>query len=151
MGYDNVKVIDLNQDFWHRNKDELGRGLNPFEERYKTLLQNVTNWNNPQNYYEKIHTIGQIKELIHDYANVLLTEDPKIIGFCIFNTNIWFTLELCTYIKSIRPEVKMIVGGNNRSHYDPNHKLKEMIKLGVLESIVFGEGDVTVSELVDHL
>lgn len=152
-GYDNVKVYDLNQDFWHRNKDELGRGLNPFEERYKTLLQNVTNWNNPQNYYEKIHTIGQIKELIHDYANVLLTDDPKIIGFCIFNTNIWFTLELCTYIKSIRPEVKMIVGGPEAtaSHYDPNHKLKEMIKLGVLESIVFGEGDVTVSELVDAI
>ena len=40
-GYDNVKVYDLNQDFWNRNKDDLGSGFNPFEERYKTLLQNV--------------------------------------------------------------------------------------------------------------
>ena len=31
--YTNVKVMDFNQDFWYRNKDELGKGLNPFEER----------------------------------------------------------------------------------------------------------------------
>ena len=71
----------------------------------------------------------------------------------IFNTNIWFTLELATYIKSIQPDVKLIVGGPEAtaSHYDPAHKLKEMIKCGVLESIVFGEGDITVSELVDAI
>ena len=33
-GFTNVKVTDFNQDFWHRNKEELGRGLDPFEERY---------------------------------------------------------------------------------------------------------------------
>ena len=98
----------MNQDFWHRNKDELGRGLNPFEERYKTLLQNVTNWNNPQNYYEKIHTIGQIKELIHDYANVLLTDDPKIIGFLSLSILIFgLHLSCVTYIKVSNTAVKM--------------------------------------------
>ena len=48
-GFTNVKVMDLNQDFWYRN--DMTAGLNPFEERYRTLLQNVTNWNNPENYY----------------------------------------------------------------------------------------------------
>ena len=27
-GFKNVKVIDFNQDFWYRNKEELGMGLN---------------------------------------------------------------------------------------------------------------------------
>ena len=38
-GYKNVKVFDLNQDFWYRNN--MTAGLNPFHERYKTLLQNL--------------------------------------------------------------------------------------------------------------
>ena len=152
-GYDNVKVYDLNQDFWNRNKDDLGSGFNPFEERYKTLLQNVTNWNNPENYYEKIHTIGQIKELIHDYSHVLLTDNPEIIGFCIFNTNVWFTLELATYLKTINPQVKIILGGPEAtvSYYTNEHKVRDIVKCGVVDAVVFGEGDVTVSEVVDTI
>ena len=108
-GFKNVKVIDFNQDFWYRNKEELGMGLNPVEERYKTLLQDVTSWNNPQNYYEKIHTIGQIKDLINEYGDILLENNPSIVGFCIFNTNIWFTLEVCTAIKIKNPDVKILI------------------------------------------
>ena len=67
-GYKNVKVFDLNQDFWYRNKDELGKGLDPFEERYQTILQDVTSWNNPENYYSKVHVIGQVKDLINEYT-----------------------------------------------------------------------------------
>ncbi|MGA0276901.1 MAG: B12-binding domain-containing radical SAM protein [Candidatus Kariarchaeum pelagius] len=151
--FTNVKVIDLNQDFWYRNKEELGRGLNPFEERYKTLLQNVTNWNNPQNYYEKIHSIGQIKDLVNEYCEQLLENNPSIIGFCIFNTNIWFTLEVCTALKIKQPNIKIMIGGPEAtaSHYNPNHKLKEMIQSGVVDVLVFGEGDITVSEVCDTI
>ena len=148
-GFKNVKVIDFNQDFWYRNKEELGMGLNPFEERYKTLLQDVTSWNNPQNYYEKIHTIGQIKDLINEYGDILLENNPSIVGFCIFNTNIWFTLEVCTAIKIKNPDVKILIGGPEAtaSHYDAGHKLKEMIKMNIVDTVVFGEGDITVSEV----
>jgi len=151
--FTNVKVIDLNQDFWYRNKEEMGRGLNPFEERYKTLLQNVTNWNNPQNYYEKIHSIGQIKDLVNEYCEQLLENNPSIIGFCIFNTNIWFTLEVCTALKIKQPNIKIMIGGPEAtaSHYNPNHKLKEMIQSGVVDVLVFGEGDITVSEVCDTI
>ena len=65
--------MDLNQDFWYRN--DMTAGLNPFEERYRTLLQNVTNWNNPENYYSKVHVIGQVKDLINEYRDMLLELD----------------------------------------------------------------------------
>ena len=151
--YTNVKVMDFNQDFWYRNKDELGKGLNPFEERYKTLLQNVTNWNNPENYYEKVHSIGQIKDLIDEYSDKLLENSPSIIGFCIFNTNIWFTLEVCTALKIKQSNVKILIGGPEAtaSHYNAAHKLKEMIQSGVVDVLVFGEGDITVAEVCDTI
>tara|TARA_R110000796_G_scaffold181749_1_gene298336 strand:+ start:115 stop:1737 length:1623 start_codon:yes stop_codon:yes gene_type:complete len=151
--FTNVKVTDFNQDFWHRNKEELGRGLDPFEERYRTILQDVTSWNNPQNYYEKIHTIGQIKDLINEYRDTLLENNPSIIGFCIFNTNIWFTLEVCTALKIKNPDVKILIGGPEAtaSHYDANHKLKEMIKMNIVDAIVFGEGDITVAEVCETI
>ncbi len=150
-GFTNVKVMDLNQDFWYRN--DMTAGLNPFEERYRTLLQNVTNWNNPENYYSKVHVIGQVKDLINEYRDMLLENNPSIIGFCIFNTNIWFTLEVCTALKLKRPDVKLIIGGPEAtaSHYDPNHKLKEIIGSGVLDALVFGEGDITVAEVCDTI
>ena len=152
-GYPNVKLIDFNQDFWHRNKEELGRGLDPFEERYRTILQDVTSWNNPQNYYEKIHTIGQIKDLINEYRDKLLENNPTIIGFCIFNTNIWFTLEVCTALKIKNPDVKILIGGPEAtaSHYDPGHKLKEMIKMNIIDAVVFGEGDITVVDVCETI
>ena len=150
-GFTNVKVMDLNQDFWYRN--DMTAGLNPFEERYRTLLQNVTNWNNPENYYSKVHVIGQVKDLINEYRDMLLENNPSIIGFCIFNTNIWFTLEVCTALKLKRPDVKLIIGGPEAtaSHYDPNHKLKEIVGSGVLDALVFGEGDITVAEVCDTI
>ena len=119
-GFQNTKVIDLNQDFWVKNSDELDKGQNNFEQRYQSLLQNVTNWNNPENYYEKIHSIGAVKDLIDEYSDTLLENNPSIIGFCIFNTNIWFTLEVCTALKVKRPDVKIIIGGPEAtaSHYD---------------------------------
>jgi len=152
-GYKNVKVFDLNQDFWYRNKDELGKGLDPFEERYQTILQDVTSWNNPENYYSKVHVIGQVKDLINEYRDKLLENDPSIVGFCIFNTNIWFTLEVCEAIKDKNPNVKILIGGPEAtaSHYNPGHKLKEMIKLGIVDAVVFGEGDITVVEVCETI
>ena len=148
-GYKNVKVFDLNQDFWYRNKEELGMGLDPFEERYKTLLQNVTNWCEPENYYSKIHVIGQVKDLINEYRDKLLENDPSIVGFCIFNTNIWFTLEVCEAIKDKNPNVKIIIGGPEAtaSHYNEGHEIKGKIRKGTVDALVFGEGDVTVVEV----
>jgi radical SAM superfamily enzyme YgiQ (UPF0313 family) len=152
-GFDNVKVMDLNQDFWFRNKDELGKGVDPFEERYKTLLQNVTNWNNPENYYSKIHTIGQVKDLICDYRDKLLENDPSIIGFCIFNTNIWFTFEVCKAIKLKSPFTTIMIGGPEAtaSHYDEHHKIKQMLKEKIIDVVVFGEGDITITEVCDTI
>lgn len=152
-GFKNTKVMDLNQDFWVKNSDELDKGKNNFEQRYQSLLQNVTNWNNPENYYEKIHSIGAVKDLIDEYSDTLLENNPSIIGFCIFNTNIWFTLEVCTALKVKRPDIKIIIGGPEAtaSHYDPNHKLKSIIKSGVIDALVFGEGDLTVSEVCDTI
>jgi radical SAM superfamily enzyme YgiQ (UPF0313 family) len=132
-----------------RNKDELGRGLDPFEEKYHTLLQNVTNWCEPENYYSKIHVIGQVKDLINEYRDKLLENNPSIVGFCIFNTNVWFTLEVCEAIKDKNPNVKIIIGGPEAtaSHYNEGHEIKGKIRKGTVDALVFGEGDVTVVEV----
>ena len=44
--YTSVKVYDLNQDFLVKNN--MKGGYNHFYDRYQTLLQNVTSWNNPE-------------------------------------------------------------------------------------------------------
>jgi radical SAM superfamily enzyme YgiQ (UPF0313 family) len=152
-GYPNVKIFDFNQDFWYRNQDSLGSGVKPFEERYQSILQNVTNWNNPENYYEHIHSITSISDLIEEYSDSLLENNPSIIGMTIFNTNLWFSIEICKLLKEKNNDVQIILGGPEAtaSSYDEHHVLKDLLKDGTIDVVVFGEGDVTIVEVCNTI
>jgi anaerobic magnesium-protoporphyrin IX monomethyl ester cyclase len=151
-GYENVKVVDLNQDFWNRNREQLGNGVTPFEERYQSILQNVINWNNIENFKEHIQKIPEIQELIYEYAETLLSNSPKIIGFTIFNTNLFFTLEVLKVIKKLKSEVKILLGGPEAtaSYYNEVHTLKTDSK-DLWNVVVFGEGDETIVEVCNTI
>src|SRR5262245_61419874 len=51
-----------------------------------------------------------------DIAEVLLAQDPKIIGIGVYIWNVAPTTELVAALKRIRPDIKIILGGPEVSY-----------------------------------
>lgn len=72
---------------------------------------------------------------------------PDILGFSCYIWNIESTLELCSNLRKILPEVKIILGGPEVS-FDAE---KIMADHPYIDYIVRGEGEVTFRELLEKL
>ena len=77
-----------------------------------------------------------------DIAEVLLAQNPRIIGFGIYIWNVEPTTEVIAAIKRVRPEIKIILGGPEVS-YETGEQ--EIVRLA--DHVITGEADLKFAEV----
>lgn len=65
-------------------------------------------WQNPE-YYKRIH--NTYLPFLKQYLDLILQDDPNIIGFSCYYTNILPTTWIIDEIKKLRPDITIIMGG----------------------------------------
>lgn len=92
----------------------------------------------------KEYTINQsIDHIVSD----LYKSNLNIIGFSTYIWNITETLKIAQMLKIVNPDLKIILGGPEVS-FDGENLLTEN---SFLDFIVYGEGEETFKELIEHL
>ena len=87
-----------------------------------------------------------IKEDIRNIAEDLLGADPDIIGIGVYIWNVSKSMELISHLKSIKPELIIIVGGPEVS-YEPEYFLNR----SQIDYIISGEGEFVLGELLSAI
>jgi radical SAM superfamily enzyme YgiQ (UPF0313 family) len=77
-----------------------------------------------------------------DIAEVLLAQNPKIVGFGIYIWNVTPTTEVIAAIKRIRPSIKIILGGPEVSY---ETEQQEIVQLA--DHVITGEADLKFAEV----
>lgn len=88
-----------------------------------------------------------INENLLDISMNILKMEPDVIGFSCYIWNIEETLKVCSIIKSLRKDIKIILGGPEVS-YNGEEFLK---RNNFIDFIIEGEGEVTFKELLNVL
>ena len=81
-----------------------------------------------------------------DIAEVLLAQDPKIIGLGIYIWNVIEATEVVAAIKRVRPEVIIILGGPEVSHETES---QEIVRYA--DHVITGEADLKFAEVCREL
>ena len=81
-----------------------------------------------------------------DIAEVLLAQNPQIIGLGVYIWNVAETTEVVAAIKRVRPEVKIILGGPEVS-FEVDQQ--EIVRLA--DYVITGEADLKFRELCEQL
>ncbi len=87
-----------------------------------------------------------INQNTKDIVEILLKKKPKVIGFGIYIWNIEETFRLLTLLKSIAPEIKIVVGGPEVSHETESQKVIPWV-----DHVVKGEADFLFAQLCRDL
>ncbi|QCX33014.1 DUF4080 domain-containing protein [Caloramator sp. E03] len=88
-----------------------------------------------------------INENLLDISMNILKMEPDVIGFSCYIWNIEETLKVCSIIKSVRKNIKIILGGPEVS-YNGEEFLK---RNNFIDFLIEGEGEVTFKELLNAL
>src|SRR4051794_25718386 len=81
-----------------------------------------------------------------DIAEVLLANNPRIIGFGVYIWNVAETTEVIAAIKRVRPEIQIILGGPEVS-YETDEQ--QIVKLA--DFVITGEADLEFAQLCRRL
>lgn len=90
---------------------------------------------------------GTINENILDIVERINDLKPDVIGFSCYIWNIESTLKVCSTLKKINKDLKIILGGPEVS-FDGESLIK---KYDYIDYIIVGEGEITFKELIDAL
>jgi len=94
---------------------------------------------------ECIYLHSELKSYVNRYAKMVLKENPDIVFFSTYISNILFSLMLAKELKRRHPEIPVIFGG-------PGSALKEtaefILSLKFVNGVIIGEGEETVIELL---
>lgn len=102
-------------------------------------------------YAEREHDckIDILEFTINNYTDDILKEinavNPDVIGFSCYIWNIELVKKLCTLLKIIRPELKIILGGPEVSY-----NIEEVFASCNADFILYGEGERSFSELTEY-
>ena len=77
-----------------------------------------------------------------DIAEILLAQNPKIIGFGIYIWNVEPTAEIIAAIKRVRPDIKIILGGPEVSYETENQPIVQLA-----DHVITGEADLKFAEV----
>ena len=77
-----------------------------------------------------------------DIAEVLLAQNPKIIGFGVYIWNVDRTTEVIAAIKRVRPEIKIILGGPEVSYETEGQAIVQLA-----DHVITGEADLKFAEV----
>src|SRR6478609_5966491 len=81
-----------------------------------------------------------------DVAEILLAQNPKIIGLGVYIWNVVETTEVLAAIKRIRPDVIVVLGGPEVSHETDK---QEIVRLA--DHVITGEADLKFAEVCTQL
>ncbi|MBD3204245.1 radical SAM protein [Candidatus Woesearchaeota archaeon] len=152
-----VNIVDLNRDFF-KSVDENEK----FESFFKKFRVNYINqWYQIDIdyfvnvlFYEKFkkHSItedeyGFINSIVDNFVGKILQKTPDVIGFSVYQSSALFSLLTAREIKKKKPETVIIFGGPDCL----NSKEEFFLKQDYIDFVVFGEGEVTIVELLDSL
>lgn len=87
-----------------------------------------------------------ISQNIKDIAEILLKKKPRIVGFGVYIWNAEETLHLVTLLKSLAPEIKIVLGGPEVSHESETQKIVQLS-----DHTIKGEADFLFPELCRNL
>jgi radical SAM superfamily enzyme YgiQ (UPF0313 family) len=76
-----------------------------------------------------------------DVAEILLAQNPKIIGIGVYIWNVAPATELVATLKRLRPEVVVILGGPEVSYETEQQQI-----VGLADHVITGEGDLKFAE-----
>ena len=100
---------------------------------------------------EKDNQINLFKsnlERIDKWVKDIIDFSPDFIGISIWKAQLYFSLEIAKMIKSRRKDIAIILGGAWCS-IDRKNMEKEIIKNGAADYLVFGEGELTLADIVE--
>lgn len=81
-----------------------------------------------------------------DIAEVLLAQNPKIIGLGVYIWNTNPTFEVVSTLKRLRPDLKIILGGPEVSYETENQPI-----VALADHVITGEADLKFAELCQQL
>lgn len=81
-----------------------------------------------------------------DIAEVLLAQNPKIIGLGIYIWNVTEATEVVSAIKRVRPDIKIVLGGPEVSHETESQRVVEPA-----DHVITGEADLKFAEVCEEL
>lgn len=81
-----------------------------------------------------------------DIAEKVLQKNPKIVGFGVYIWNIQETLRVVRLLKSVAPEIKIVLGGPEVSHETETQKIVQLA-----DHTIKGEADFLFLELCRNL
>jgi len=83
-----------------------------------------------------------IKQRPLDITEILLAQNPKIIGFGIYIWNVEPTAEVIAAIRRVRPEIKIILGGPEVSYETESQAIVQLA-----DHVITGEADLKFAEV----
>jgi len=131
-----VYVLDLNIQLYLNRK-----------ENYK----NMWAWEQCGFWYEPAHVskfFADNQDVINQYVNLILKNNQRLICFSVTTSSRLASLELAKAIKKENKDVTIIFGG---TLFFEKHWIESVLNEGVVDIVVHGEGEVTLTELVSLL
>jgi len=101
----------------------------------------VEGWYTDFEYWRKKLSIDT---LVDGWADEVLRNSPKLVGFSIYDSTLSVSILLAEAIKKKSPETLVVFGG-------PSCDNKEIILRGPIDFLVYGEGEETITDLAERI
>ena len=108
---------------------------------FTQALSTIANF---KTYLSRVSDLGD--SVWRDIKNTITTLNPSLVGISVVTAKYKSALTLAELIKQINPRIKIIAGGIH-----PTLCPEEMLKTGVFDYVVRGEGEYTILDLLNAL
>jgi len=129
-----VFIFDLNIDFFN---------LIDVEERKKWFTSNLDAL-----FKQTKKIIDEIPAAIDSYAKKIADISPRVVGFSVWNSNVYFSLQLAEKIKDLNKDIMIIFGGPKCFPLRGGEKLARDKNVDI---VVYGEGEHTLKDIVNSI
>jgi hypothetical protein len=97
---------------------------------------------------------SDVAEIIEQCAEYLLSFDTKIIGISLLSQDSqFFTAWLCYHLKSIKSQVRIVIGGSGIKNFIAQSNMMyadELKKCGIVDDYIFGDGEHSIVEYLNN-
>jgi radical SAM superfamily enzyme YgiQ (UPF0313 family) len=108
------------------------------------LMDNAHLWDNPNEF--KNIVFPKISKYLNQLAKKVAFSDLDAIGFSMYSTNSQPTAVVIKLIKSLRPDIKIFIGGAQVDE-DMEH---DLFQQGIIDAAVIGEGENSTIDLLNY-
>ena len=115
------------------------------DDKYLWLFDNSHYWNNPD-YFPTIY--NKLSNDIDAFVDEILCLDVDVCGISVAYTKELITIELIKKIKSLRPDMKIILGGPGSS-CDGSRKIYVECIPHLVDVFIIGEGEETLLQVMN--